>query len=503
MDFQNAAGHLMHNLHQRMSPSLYDAAWLVRLRAVDGAGIPDFRDWLLAEQHPDGSWGAAIRYYHHDRILCTLMALVALAEDPQDSAARSAVQRGEKFFWQNAHLVFRDPAFTELVGFELIFPSLLEEARAVGLKLPAHDFGLGSLRDEKLRLIPPEMILSRGLTTVHSIEFLGRSARAESLDGALFENGSLGNSPAATAYYLWLCGRQGVTPDARAAGYLKRVSDAYIPTIYLYPFRNFEALWVLNNFALIDRDLSLLAALPAGLLDTMEAGVAGPGVGLDDEFGIPDADCTSVACFLLRLAGRPASPAALVKYEVPGEGFFRTYYFERNPSISTNIHALEALRLMPEYPRRELVRERVRNMLLEKRRFNLFWTDKWHASPYYATAYALIALLNGDGRSKDICRDTIDWLIHAQRDNGSWGFFERGTVEETAYALLALQHAHRYGGVGAAVLKRGAAYLEENGKLEDPDATYEPLWLGKCLYAPHNIVRSAILAALLHQERIY
>lgn len=502
MNLRTQARELIRNLDQRISPSLYDTAWLVRL---DGGGksAASLLDWLLENQHEDGSWGAAIRYYHHDRMICTLMASVALAEQPRSPRIALALQQAETYLWQHAHMLFRDPALTELVGFELIFPTLMREARRLGLHLPTHNYGITEIKNEKLRIIPPEMLFSRDLTTVHSLEFLGLDIDADALHGAVFENGSLGNSPATTAYYLLACRRQGERPIPAAREYLERVEEKYRPVCYLFPFRNFETLWVLNNFALVDAELVAEELRAGGHLQALQTGIERGGIGLDDEFGIADADCTSVAYSLLGTAGLAPNPGALMRFEVPGQALFRTYDFERNPSISTNIHALEALRRLPDYPNRKALIENIEEMLIKSRRFRLFWTDKWHASPFYATAYALIALLNGSDVCRQACADSVDWLVHAQRADGSWGFFDRGTVEETAYAMLALQLAFRHGAVPADILRRGAAYLLAYQDPENGPQSYVPLWLGKCLYAPNDIIRSAVLSVLIQQEALF
>jgi hypothetical protein len=109
MDLNAAAADLVLQLDQRMSPSLYDAAWLLRLRTADGSPVyPEYLDWLLSRQHPNGSWGSAIRYYHHDRIICTLTVAIGLAEYEPTAETRSAIKLAEKYLWQNLHLVFRD-----------------------------------------------------------------------------------------------------------------------------------------------------------------------------------------------------------------------------------------------------------------------------------------------------------------------------------------------------------------------------------------------------------
>src|SRR5262245_8544998 len=196
-----------------MGPSPYDIAWLARLQPPKQAEAlwPDSIDWLLANQHADGSWGGRIIYYH-DRIICTLAAAIALCKNGRSQLAAEALKRAEHYLWHHLHLLPRDPF--ELVGFELIFPTLLAAAQSAGVDVPFHTCGYGAIQTAKLRLIPPEMLYSPRISTVHSLEFLGHSADLDQLQQALASNGSLGNSPAATAYYLLLKGE-----DERALAY--------------------------------------------------------------------------------------------------------------------------------------------------------------------------------------------------------------------------------------------------------------------------------------------
>jgi halimadienyl-diphosphate synthase len=66
------------------------------------------------------------------------------------------------------------------------------------------------------------------------------------------------------------------------------------------------------------------------------------------------------------------------------------------------------------------------------------------------------------------------------------------TAEETAYAMQALwfwnEHVAK---VPKSALKHGARWLGEH--LDDP---YPPLWIGKCLYHPSLVIRSAVISAL-------
>ena len=136
MDLKARARALVSGLGGRMNASPYDIAWLARLPSDHGSGArwPDLLDWLLDHQWMDGSWGGAIPYFH-DRILCTLMAIIALSERAPRARAVKAIRRGERYIWRHFHYLHHDPV--ELVGFELIFPTLLAQARTLGLDVPA------------------------------------------------------------------------------------------------------------------------------------------------------------------------------------------------------------------------------------------------------------------------------------------------------------------------------------------------------------------------------
>jgi len=494
MNYIEEAKELVRNLNQRMGPSAYDIAWMARLRdpATGEPRWPDLIEWLVENQHLDGSWGGQITYYH-DRVICTLAAIIALHENGHTRQAKQAVERGVRYLWRHLHLLSRDPF--ELVGFELIFPTLLGEARELGLHVPLHACGYSDIQTAKLRLIPPDMLYSPHITAIHSIEFLGRSSDAECLEKALFSNGSLGNSPAATACYLLLR-----PDDERALAYLEKMWDHMGYAIILYPFRLFELIWVLNNLAFSGLPVTQFAS--QSIWEQLQAKMGPCGIGLDPTFGISDGDNTAVCSWLLISAGYDVDPLILAQFENKETRIFCTYNYERNISVGTNVHVLEALRLMPDYPDCHNVRERIVIELLDNRVSNIYWIDKWHASPYYATSHVLIGLLGESSSLAYTCRHSIDWLQYTQRDDGSWGFFEHGTAEETAYVLTVLLHYNnQFESIDRDVLQRGAAYLERT--YDGSDSTYPALWIDKCLYSPEDVVRSAILSALILYEETF
>jgi halimadienyl-diphosphate synthase len=494
VDLKAQARALVSSLDGAMNASPYDTAWLARLPSDHGseARWPDLLDWLFEHQWSDGSWGSAIPYFH-DRILCTLMAIIALREQAQGKRAAESVRRGERYIWRNFHYLHHDPV--ELVGFELIFPTLLAEARNLGLDVPSHSCGYGRIRGAKLRLLPTEALYTPGTSVAFSLEFLGRNGDPERLGRLVAANGSVANSPATTAY---LALQQGVQ-NGSALGYLEQMKAQPAGVPHFYPLRIFEIAWVLEHLTFGGLSLNNGDLASAALLRELESVVGERGVSMDPDFGIDDGDTTAVTARMLALAGRPVDPQILQSFEDPGTRTFRTFSFERNASVSTNAHSLEALALMPDYPDRQEVWDRVVTMLLASRKYQSYWTDKWHASPFYATSHVLIGLLESNEPLISECLGSIDWLIHMQRSDGSWGYFDRGTAEETAYVLLTLLRFHlRFNTVDAAVLHRGAAYL---WRAFEFDQTYPDLWIAKSLFAPEGVVGSAILAAMhLYQE---
>ena len=492
MDYKQEARELVRNLNERMGPSPYDIAWLARLKSSVNGSVrwPDLIDWLLNNQHADGSWGGQVVYYH-ERIICTLAAAIALRQNDDRFKSREAVQRAERYLWRHLHMLKRDPF--ELVGFELIFPTLLQEAQSLGLDVPNHTCGYGEIQTAKLRLIPIELLYSPRVSTVHSLEFLGSAGDPGKLRDALASNGSLGNSPAATAYYL-LRGKH----DDRALNYLEELRKHAAPVIYLYPFRTFELTWVLNNLAFCQTPITEFA--DHTIWETLQTELGPTGIGLDPTFGIPDGDITSVCSRLLLKAGYDFDPMVLARFEDKQARIFRTYDYERNSSVGTNVHALQALSLMPDYPNRYEMQAQIVFMLLNLRVYNMYWIDKWHASPYYATTHVLVGLLHEDLEMAHFCRTSVDWLLHTQREDGSWGFFQQGTAEETAYALIALLQFSRHESIDPHLLQRGAAYLAQ--AYEQGSAAHPELWIGKCLYIPYDVVHSVILAALILYEEM-
>lgn len=474
----------------------YDTAWL--------AGVPSKCDprvsrfpaalrWLTENQLPDGSWGSTIPY-EHDRLLSTLAALAPLAAFGRGVEDQEAVAAGVRYLWEHDHRLAHE--LVEPVGFELLLPALVKRAQQAGVPVPADLDIYGPQRAAKLRLIPPSALYSPGVTVVHSLEFLGDEADLSGLRGAQGTNGSIGSSPAATAFFFERSG------DPRALAYLEdclgRNGGATTPV--LYPCETFELLWSAYHL--------FLAGVPAErLLSTgdrilLREALNDGGVSLSPTFPIPDADDTAVALLLLHSLGERLDPSVLQSFAVK-DGHFASFSFERHSSVGVNLHVLHALLAVPGYPNSTETTDRLLDYLSDQQLQTGCWVDKWHISPIYATAHALCVFGELGAaqarRAAPMVRRAHDWLCETQNSDGSWGWFGQATAEETAYALLALAALDDEGdGTRHSERRRaGLRYLMEAtlGLGVSAGAHYPAMWVDKCLYTPPLIVASVIQAA--------
>jgi halimadienyl-diphosphate synthase len=467
-----------------MSNTAYDTAWIARLIELDDDMGVNALEWLRRHQLPDGSWGTGYVRYHHDRMICTLAAMTALAKygQPED---RQRCQRAQLALKPLANGLLADPPGAT-VGFEMITPTLLSEARSLNLVDGYENDVLSQLshyRAVKLASLPGGMI-NRFVTVAFSVEMAGPDGlRLLDIERLQEANGSVGHSPSATAYFALH-----VHPgDTDALAYLRQVvtQGGGVPDVA--PFDVFEQAWTLWNIALLGTlDQETLALCQPHLDFLQEAWIPGLGIGHAVGYTPKDGDDTGLVYEVLTHFGRTADLASVLSYEE--NDHYRCYQLEANPSISTNIHILGALRKAGLPVKHPAVRKVVR-YLERVQTIRLFWFDKWHASPYYPTAHLVIAAA---GYVDELIDNAVYWILETQNEDGSWGYYIP-TAEETAYCLQALVIWKRSGHpVPDDILKRGAAWLLAH--IDDP---LPPLWIGKCLYCPVHVVRSAVLSALM------
>jgi halimadienyl-diphosphate synthase len=502
----------------RMAGTAYDTAWVARLAELGEPIGKQALYWLRENQLTDGSWGAPDFCYYHDRLISTLAAATALARQG-DTRDRIRLQRAQVGLVTAIKGLQVDPV-GETIGFEMIMPTLLAEARSLGILRPgvtgtlrmaaSHALAsknppakplsyaqrdedylqwLAQRRQAKIQSLPVGKI-NRYVTVAFSAEMVGMDGVGLlDLDHLQDSNGSVAQSPSATAYFAVHVRPQ----DEAALSYLRQVAARSngngVPQVS--PFDVFERAWVLWNLAVagpLDEEIRAMCMPHAER--AYAAWQPGLGSGFTADYAPRGGDETSLTFEALTRFGQPVDLEAVLHYEV--EDHFRCFDLESNPSISANVHVLGALRYAGLDKNHPTV-QKVLKFLKQNQLFDLFWLDKWHVSPYYPTTHALITAA---GYADELAANAVGWILETQKADGSWGYYAP-TAEETAYCLQALVTWKRHGWyIPEDVLMRGRDWLGEH---QHPP--YPSLWLGKCLYCPELVVRSAVLSALMLCEQ--
>ncbi|WP_084517989.1 prenyltransferase/squalene oxidase repeat-containing protein [Microtetraspora niveoalba] len=536
----------------QVSPSVYETGRLVTL-APWLAGHAERVDFLVRGQNADGTWGAPEGYGLVPTLSATEALLSALLRGDVDSRPEAAAEvagAADRGLRALAGALGGAPSASgtpvdvsslpDMPALDVIVPALVA---AINEHLDALDRAPGGVPgavvdSAGLRLdLPPGMgskrlaavraLVASGADLpeklVHALEIAGEAASgAAAVRPAAI--GTVGASPAATA--AWLGDRGLLDTTDRSLRHLEAVARRHGgPVPVGLPITVFERGWVLSWLARAGIPLDVPPEMTADLRAAIGPSGTPAGPGLP-----PDADTTSVALYALALLGVPSEPAGLRAFEL--DTHFCTWPGEDGFSVSVNAHVLDAFGqyalACPDRAARCLPYVRKLSALVrDHQRPDGSWDDRWHASPYYATAACALALGDfGGEEAADAVRRAVRWVLSTQRADGSWGRWE-GTAEETAYAMQILLLARpqreaathgdappaaqgdapptahgesartaQAGAVQAAEVTeaaaRGYAYLLESaGQAEDP-----PLWHDKDLYLPAAIVRAAVLAAL-------
>lgn len=479
-----------------MAVALYDTGRLVAL-APWLAGHDARVEFLCARQSADGGWGGSDGYAVVPTLSVTAALLAELRRDGQGSdrerlahAATGGLHALRRWLDPVTGLIVPDT-----IAVELIVPALVDEINALltpdlplpGVAVDARPWLRLPQGFDRQLLEATRVRFAAGALPQRAwacLEVLGEAATAAPFVRPAA--GVVGCSAAATA--AWLGGSSG---DLAAAGFLDALqARGGGPVPAVTPITYFEPAWVLNSLAVG----GFAPAVPASILDRLEAGLTPTGVPAAP--GLPaDADDTAAVLAALLRHGRVHSPESLLGYLA--DGYFKCFPDERNPSVSTNAHVLEALALYLGRRPQDRARfatpaQMAARWLLDQQRADGSWLDKWHASPYYATACCILALVLHDsaGTRESIDR-AVDWVLDTQRPDGSWGRWQ-GTVEETSYAVQVLTLACPPDKAAAIAVKRGCAYLADHPVF----AEHPPLWHAKDLYAPIAVIQAARLAAL-------
>ncbi|TDC92219.1 prenyltransferase/squalene oxidase repeat-containing protein [Actinomadura sp. 7K507] len=514
LDLAAGARELIRGLHEnpwgQVSPSVYETGRLVTL-APWLAGHRERLRFLLASQRSDGAWGALGGYSLVPTLSATEGILSELRNrnsDIDDHILRKAADHGLQALTTLLEGV-SSRSIPDMPAVELISAHLTclindhlagpdgtspgpPELRPAGFRLRVPGgWDESALEPLRARLSEgrdvPEKLL-------HALEIAGPAAHRTGSTRPGSRTGGVGASPAATAAWL---GPLPPPPGDPARRFLETVAEQHGgPVPCGFPITVFERSWVLTGLIRAGVPVRVPSALATSL--AAEIGPAGTPAGE----GLPaDADTTSVALHALTLLGSPMDPDCLLAFELDDR--FCTWQGEQGASVTTNAHVLDALgEFVQRHPgachRYAPAMAKASNWLRAQQHPDGSWTDRWHASPYYATSCAVQALRRFAGvAARDHVRRAERWVMDTQRGDGSWGRWV-GTAEETAEAMLVLTaaDASETGAVRhpshVQAIAQGRDWL-----LRAPDWTDGPaLWHDKDLYLPKAIVRSTVLSAL-------
>jgi len=485
---------LLNNIGAGRMPSIaYDTAWAARLGGI----APDISsaalEWICANQLPDGAWGAAEPFYYHDRVISTLAAMIALAERGRRAGDKKMIEKGlaalNRVVGSATQGLAADPN-GETIGFEMIAPTLVADAHRLGM-IPNQDNRiLGRMGDvRKIKQTKLMHRINRLITPAFSAEMAGMDVDMLNIPELPEQNGSVGFSPAATAYYA-----RTVKPgDPGALAYLRRIvnADGGMPNVA--PFDIFEVAWVLWNLALTNPQIIHDPLVARHVEFLRNSWHPRKGAGFAAGYSVFDGDETALVFDTLRQYDENEDINVVLSFEA--EDHFRCYALEANPSSSTHAHILGALRRAGMSPEAPEVRKAL-GFLQRTRTPSGYWFDKWHLSPYYVTCHLVIVCSDF---APWLTLEAVNWVLETQLANGAWGSYS-ATAEETAYCIQALwvwdqARPMDHNPAISAAIQRGQVWL--NGHALPP---YLPLWIGKGLYCPENVIQAAILSALAITE---
>ncbi|XP_037453550.1 ent-kaur-16-ene synthase, chloroplastic-like [Triticum dicoccoides] len=215
-----------------LSLSSYDTAWMALVplpRSPSSPCFPGCVEWILQNQHDNGSWGIheADSSAKKDLLLSTLACVVALKKW---NIGLEHIRRGLSFIERNISIAMNK--IDTPIGFDIIFPSLLSTAIGIGLELtiPQTDVdGILHLREEELKRLAGDKSCGKDAYMAYIAEGLGNQLDWNETMKFQRKNGSFFDSPSTTAASVIF------NYDEKALQYLDLLVSHFgsaVPTVY-------------------------------------------------------------------------------------------------------------------------------------------------------------------------------------------------------------------------------------------------------------------------------
>nr|QWD59161.1 ent-copalyl diphosphate synthase [Aconitum carmichaelii] len=287
-----------------ISISAYDTAWVALVENIYGFGGPQFPtsvEWIVNNQLDDGSWGDEPIFSAHDRILNTLGCVIALKTwkiHPEK------YEKGLCYIRQNMNKLEDESIEHMPIGFEMVFPSLIEMALKLGLDIPydsAAVLAIYAQKDIKLTKIPIEAAHKVPTTVLHSLEGM-EGLDWEKLIKLQNSDGSFLFSPASTAFALMN------TKDEKCFQYLNKQVEKFnggVPNVY--PVDLFERLWTVDRLQRLGVSRYFESEIK-DCIDYVAKYWTKFGIAWARNSNVYDIDDTAMGFRLLRLHGYNVSP---------------------------------------------------------------------------------------------------------------------------------------------------------------------------------------------------
>ncbi|KAK6930391.1 hypothetical protein RJ641_004485, partial [Dillenia turbinata] len=189
-----------------LSVSSYDTAWVAMVPSLDSPHAPLFPGclkWLLDNQLYDGSWGLLHRdpSLTKDALSSTLASILALK---RWGVGEGQIKEGLHFIESSLGSINDEKQWSP-IGFDIIFPGMVEYARDMDLVLPLTSSDLDTIfRHRDLELERCYQSNSNGSKAYLASlsEAMGGLSDWKTIMNYQRKNGSLFNSPSTTASAL-------------------------------------------------------------------------------------------------------------------------------------------------------------------------------------------------------------------------------------------------------------------------------------------------------------
>ncbi|XP_024536913.1 copalyl diphosphate synthase 2-like [Selaginella moellendorffii] len=357
-----------------ISRSAYDTAWVARVPALDGSNSPQFPmclDWIIKNQFEDGSWGDKDLFFTYERVCSTLACVISLKIW---NTQEKHIEKGLEFIRRTMPALETEESAHMLIGFEIVFPAMLDEAMELGLDLDysspvVHKFH--AEREKKLQRISLDVLQTHPTPLLYSVEGLHKSLDWHKVVKLQCSDGSLLSSPSSTACALMYTGNE------KCLQYLNNILERYKDAVpNTYPVDLFEHIWIVDR---IER-LGIARYFTREIKDALDyvyRNWTDKGISWARGTPIQDGDDTSMGFMVLRSHGYDVSADVFKHFQHENEHGFFCFVGQVSEAVTGMLDLYKATKVMfPGDVILQKARAFTRSFLDEKRRKGEL-NDKW------------------------------------------------------------------------------------------------------------------------------